>query len=176
MDAKVNPLLESHWDFADLLTRLQPHHSDQDKGTADLRREAAGAIRSLLEANKQLHRRAQKEEGFLERQLGRARRHEGWSREWASSSFSRMLHAHDEIKLIYEEIRRARDDGCDSYGYHSVMDSRCDGGDTPPGTVWANKFKSKTGGIVSVRPAEVIGALIDELIAFRKFFGSPPKG
>jgi len=91
------------------------------------------------------------------------------------SSFKRMGEAFKEIRLIYEEIRRARPDGCDGYGYHSIMDSRVDGGPAPAGTVWANRYKSSHGGVVSVRPAEVIGPLIDELIAFRKFYGTPPQ-
>jgi hypothetical protein len=168
-----------HWNFKELLERLSPAPEERHTPEGQLKREAEQAIRILMDTNRELHRRTQQEEAPLLRELAKlaakkAVRDAAHSREWAISSFSRMGDAFREIKLIYNEIRRARPDGCDEYGYHSVMDSRCDGEPTPPGTVWANKFKSKRGGIVSVRPAEVIGPLIDELIAFRKFFGTPP--
>lgn len=165
---------EGHWDFPGLIQRLKASPSNFHCPEAALRREAADAIKALMATNQALHRRVQVVEGPHLSEVSRLK----WSLDHhkgsATHSFRRMMNAFNEIKLIYNELRRAKDDGCDDYGYHSVNDLKFFG-ETPPGTVWANRYQSKVGGIVSVRPAAIVGELIDELIAFRKFFGAPPQ-
>jgi len=153
-----------HWDFSDLCKRLRPDANSADSAEGQLRREAAEAILALMETNKELHRRAQKVESPMERKLGRAKRDAGFYGDWAISNWNRMMAAHNEIKLIYDQIRRVRPDGCEGRRYHSVNDMKFGDDATPPGTVWANVFKSKEGGIVSVRPVEAIVDVVEEVI------------
>jgi hypothetical protein len=171
--------IQPTWDYKLLLERLRKYRSATDpvdiEADADLRREAAAAIGALMAANTALHRRVQQVESPHLSELGKVRGKLEHYRGSSQHYSARFGHACQEIKRMYCELRRARPDGTGDCGYHSVMDMRSDGGETPPGTIWANKFKTKSGGIVSVRPAEIVAPLIDELIVFRKFFGSPPR-
>lgn len=161
----------SNWDFTDLARRLQGARKQDFSALDGLLEEAAVCIHALMETNRSLNRRAQQVESEAAqektaKELARAVRELSFYRGSWRQSFQRMGNAHREIERIYEHLRRAKPDDAGP-GYHSVMDSRADGGQFDPGTVWANVFKHPNG-IVSVRPAEIVGPLIDELLARRK--------
>lgn len=156
------------WDYPGLVRRLNGvSRARLFSSDGDLFREAALAISSLIEANNRLHRRVQSAESGWVLEVSRARERANFFSAMSSSTFNRMLRAFEEVKRINDDCRRAVDDGCDEYGYHSVMDSRADGGPAEPGAIYANRFKSSKGGVVTRRPADVVKLIVDELIRLR---------
>lgn len=150
-----------------LIAQLNQAANVRDCFGRDMLRDAVRAIKALVESNRALHRRAQAAESPMASRLAWAELKLTWANRGDLQNAARLTSAHAEIRRIHDHLRRAYDDGCDDYGYHSVMDSRADGGPSEPGAVWANRFRGRRGGVVSLRPSEIVGPLIDELLALR---------
>jgi hypothetical protein len=130
---------------------------------------------SMMATNRELNRRVQEAEAGvlregLSRQLAAARREALTSRGSWGAVFQRMIHAFEEIKRIHREMLRASRN-YEPDRWHSVSDLRGNGLPAPPGSVWAT-VRARGGEIASVRPADEIAALMDELLALRKRVGS----
>ena len=159
---------EQHWDFEDLLRRLDGMQREkQFRPEEDLYLEASMAIKALISANKTLHRRTQTGEAEWASKLAKSEATADFRLSSSVASFRRMSAAFGEIKRIDEECRRAINTGTDRYGYHSVMDSRADGRTAEPGAVYANHYTSKTSGIVTTRPLDTVRIIVDELLYLR---------
>ena len=101
----------------------------------------------LRNTNKVLNRRAT---GADSPWQGRAMRAESLMRHYKESSwfsFDRLCRAHDNLRDIYLALYEAR--GLPLPKLHSVMDSRCDGGEGSKERVWANVFLTPWGGMRS---------------------------
>jgi len=156
-------MIEANDQIIDLLTRLKSM-SNGFSPTHRAFRECMQTIEVLVDTNKQLNRRITQNNAAIESKIQDLESKVLARTKSSQCSFDRLSNAHNEIRLINDEIRKAIPDGCDDYGYHSVMDSRADGGPVEPGTVWANRYKSSKGGIVSRRPVDLVALVVQELL------------
>lgn len=165
---------EYPWNLGELVKKLvstaksksRYSNSKEHQLDANLFDEAASALSHMMNLNTELHRRVQLAEGALQSELDHHKNTSTWRYASSRQSFKRMMNAHDELQRIYDQFRKAVPDGCDNYGYHSVSDCAYTGG-TVSGAVYANRYLSKNGGIVTVRIADLAEPIIEELLALR---------
>lgn len=120
--------------------------------------QADDELAAARETNNRLHRRLQAVEGpMLSRIAALEQEVEMWRRAWVND-FTRMGHAHQECKRIFEETLRANPR--QFWGYHSVMDRT-------PGEVIATLYLTREGGWDEVRVLDAVRVVIDELMKLR---------
>jgi hypothetical protein len=173
---------KTHLDLLDLIKKLadaseiehRKFFKDRDriesKALADLLIASASALNQMMRLTTELHRRTQEAESktILTGEIDKLKHQLAYEKPQRQFAFRRMIHAQNELKIIYDEFRKAIPDGCDDYGYHSVMDSAQEPNVlTEPGKVYANRFKSKKGGVVSVHVASLAKPIVEELLRLR---------